>query len=244
MSMVTQVDAYLDHRRALGFQLRSSGYQLYRFARFADACDHQGPLTLALALRWAKASPGATLVSQARRLALLRPFAQYLLAFDPATEIPPPGLLGPLHQRRCPYIYSGDEIQALLAGAAELPPANGLRPQTMQTLFGLLAATGLRVSEALALACTDIDWPAACLTVRETKYAQSRHVPLHSSTITALQRYREKSHGYRQRADGGVFFYHRSGASAGLSPRLLRLCRHPPPAGLAGQRTTARAAHS
>ena len=227
MSMIALVAEYLDHRRRLGFQLRSTGYQLYRFARFADDCGHHGPLTLDLALRWAQASAGATAVSAARRLALLRPFARYRLAFDPTTEVPPRRLLGPLHQRRCPYIYTADEIQRLLAATAELTPRNGLRPRTMRTLFGLLAATGLRVSEALQLACTDIDSAVGLLTVRETKYAHARQVPLHASTLAALTAYQAHARAYRQSLDRAYVFITDTGQplgyhSAGYAFRVIR----------------------
>lgn len=206
MSMVTLVDEYLTHRRRLGFQLRIDGQQLNSFARFADACGHSGPLTLDLALRWAKASPASTPVGWARRLALVRHFAQYRLAFDPATEVPPQGLLGPLHHPRHPYIYTPDEIQSLLAAALEFEPRNGLRPLALQTLFGLLAATGLRVSEALHLTTADIDLTAGLLTIRNTKFARSRLVPLHSSTTAVLRTYQTRCQGYRQPIPGHHFF--------------------------------------
>jgi len=186
--MVVLVEDYLAVRRQLGFALKIQGYQLLRFARFADETGHRGPLTLELAVQWAQLN---TLRQAAwtARIKALRPFAKYRAQFDPATEIPPPNLLGPGNRRLAPHIYSVEEVQSLLATAAQLPPIEGLRPVTYETLFGLLAATGLRISEALHLTHQDVDLEAGIITVRETKFSKSRLVPLHPTTTEALQQY-------------------------------------------------------
>ena len=118
---------------------------------------------------------------------------QYCAQFDPETEIVPSGLFGPVHRRLVPHIYTEAEISALLAAAARLPTRTGLRlrPRTYVTLFGLLACTGLRISEALALTPTDVDLPRAALTVRDTKFRKSRLVPVHATTVAALMQYAE-----------------------------------------------------
>lgn len=192
-TMQAQVEMYLATRRSMGFDLRIDGRQLLAFARFADQMGHRGSLTVAMAVRWAQHSQRATRLTWARRIQLLRPFMQYCAQFDPETEIVPSGLFGPVHRRLVPHIYTEAEISALLAAAARLPTRTGLRlrPRTYGTLFGLLACTGLRISEALALTPTDVDLPRAALTVRDTKFRKSRLVPVHPTTVAALMQYAE-----------------------------------------------------
>jgi integrase len=188
-SMPARVAAYLRTRRALGFELRIQGQQLERFAAFAEQQGHQGPLTLELALAWAKASRTPEALGPARRLEVLRPFAQYCRLFEPQTPLLPARLLGPAHRRLTPHIYSQQELAALLAATADLVPSAGLRPVTMRTLIGLLAATGLRVGEALRLTDTDLDQHQGLLQVRQSKFRKSRLVPIAPSTNEALAEY-------------------------------------------------------
>jgi len=192
-TMHALVDAYLAARRSMGFDLRVDERQLRGFARFADQSGHQGPLTVALAVRWAQSTPRGTRLTWARRLQVLRPFTKYRAQFEAGTEIIAPNLLGSVYRRLVPHIYTQAEIAALLEAAAQLRPITGLRlrPRTYVTLFGLLASTGLRISEALALTPTDVDLPEALLTVRKTKFRKSRLVPLHPTTVAALTRYTE-----------------------------------------------------
>jgi len=191
LTMRALVDAYLVTRRSLGFDLRIDGRQLLAFARFADHAGHRGPLTVAMAVRWAQSARRGTRLTWARRLQVLRPFMKYRAQFDPGTEIVPSNLFGPAHRRLVPHIYTDAEIRALLDAAAQLRPITGLRlrPRTYATLFGLLASTGLRISEALALTSMDVDLSGAALTVRKTKFRKSRLVPLHPTTVAALRRY-------------------------------------------------------
>jgi integrase len=161
-----------------------------RFARFADQAGPSGPLTVAVAVRWAQSARRATRLTWARRLQVLRPFMKYRAQFETGTEIVSPGLFGPVSRRLVPHIYTEAEICALLEAAAQLPSVTGLRlrPHTYATLFGLLASTGLRISEALALSPTTWIWSGAALTVRQTKFRKSRLVPLHPTTVAALSR--------------------------------------------------------
>lgn len=188
-TMLKLVDEYLAQRRQLGYELKIEGAELRRFAHFADAHGHDGHLTTALALAWATSSRKASRVGWARRLETVRGFAKYRKVLDPATEIAPSGLLGPAHHRRAPHIYTRKDIADLLAAAGRLSPAHGLRPATFQTLFGLLAATGLRIGEALHLRRSDVDLQQSILTVREAKFHKSRIVPVHPSAVAALRRY-------------------------------------------------------
>lgn len=190
-TMVSQVEAYLACRRKMGFALGIAGEQLLAFGRFADESGHRGPITGALSIRWAQNSLRATPLTWARRLEVLRPFAKYCRQFDTATEIVPRRFFGPPHRRLAPHIYYEQEIMALLDAADDLLPVGGLRPLTYRTLLGLIAATGLRISEALHLKPQDVNLDCCILTVRETKFRKSRLVPLHTTTAAALKRYAE-----------------------------------------------------
>ena len=187
-TITEQVEKYLALRRAMGFDLRGEGYQLHAFARFAEANGHTGPLTMRLLLRWVQGATMPGPVTAARRVEVLRPFLRYCRQIDPACPVLPLGLCGPAHRRILPHIYTQAEVSALLASARELKP-DGLRPLTYVTLFGILAVTGMRLSEALRLEQTDLNLRQSTLTVRETKFKKSRLVPIHPSTIKALARY-------------------------------------------------------
>ena len=189
-TMLSMAEDYLAERRALGFDLRILGDQITAFARYVDAAGHTGPLTTRITLDWVKGQARhAKPFSWARRLEILRPFARYLARHDPATEFPQTAIFGRSHRRLAPHIYSDQEICDLLAAARRLAPHGGLRPATYETLFGLIAATGLRLSEARHLRCGDVDLDQGVLTVRNTKFRKSRHVPMHPTVVAALNHY-------------------------------------------------------
>ena len=120
---------------------------------------------------------------------MLRGFARFCLREDPATEIALPGLFGPAHRRLVPHIYSQAELIELLEAANGLAPEHGLRPATYRCIFGLLAASGLRISEALMLTNADVDLGAGILYIQEAKFHQRRLVPLHPSVTESLSAY-------------------------------------------------------
>jgi integrase len=186
------VQQYLVERRRLGFKLRSPGHALSNLARFVTDTGHAGPLTVELMAQWARQAQGgqASIETATRRLASLRPFMRWLQQFEPNTEIPDDSCFGPIPGRVAPHIYCEDEIVALLGAARELGPSDGLRAATYETLFGLIASAGLRISEALGLTDLDVDLDAGVLTVRQTKFGKSRLVPLHPSAIGPLVAYR------------------------------------------------------
>lgn len=188
-SMESMVKDYLCYRRHLGFDLSREGTQLLSFARFADQAGHNGPVTEKLALSWARASQHACRLTWARRLGVVQRFARYRLQFDPHTEVPPSGLFGPTSRRLVPHIYSSEEIVDLLAATAELRSKNGLRSATYEAFLGLIAATGLRLSEALELRRSDVNLSNGLITIQQTKFQKSRLVPLHDSTTLVLRRY-------------------------------------------------------
>ena len=183
------ITAYLRLRRALGYQLRVPEIQLRSFARFAAARGHQGPLTRALAEDWARDSRKPSTFNWAKRLGVIRPFARYLASIDPRTEIPPTRVFGPTHRRLPPCVLTAGEVGQLMDAAEHLSPDPGLRARTVATFVGLLACTGLRVSEALRLQIAEVDLPQGLLRIRQSKYGKSRLVPLHATAVEALARY-------------------------------------------------------
>jgi site-specific recombinase XerD len=182
------VKEYLSLRRALGFELCRPGRLLHKFALFAEQQDASF-ITTELALRWAIQPKGVQPFTWAERLGVVRRFAQYRIASDPRTEIPSQELLPYRYQRKQPYIYNDDEITQLLEAAKHLESPTGLRSSTYSTLFGLLAATGMRISEPIALDSQDVDTVNGILTIRRTKFGKSRLIPIHSSTQSKLRQY-------------------------------------------------------
>lgn len=185
------VTEYLTVRRAFGVQLREPAKRLGDFAAFLEN-ERANFITTSLALRWACQPEWAQRATWARRLSIVRRFATWLSAFDPRTEIPPRRVLEGRRRRRKPYIFTDEEVDRVMGALAELPSRTGLRAITHVTLVGLLAATGLRPGEALALDIDDVDLKDGVLEVRRTKFGKSRFVPIERSTLVALTRYAER----------------------------------------------------
>ncbi|OAI10526.1 integrase [Methylomonas lenta] len=193
ITMESHAKNYLNERRQLGFGLRSPGYTVLSFARYIDALNSQEPLTVEMMADWARQDLGHSddPATWARRLKKLRSFCRYLQQFEPRTEVPDDSIFGRVGQRLAPHIYSEQEIIDLLVAAHNLDSfIPGLRGATYETLFGLMASTGLRISEALHLLDSDVDLKLGLLSIRKTKFAKSRYVPLHPTTIKALKQYR------------------------------------------------------
>lgn len=182
------VKEYLAVRRALGFKLCNAECFLRDYVSFAER-EGISFITTESALRWATQNADCQPASWARRLSALRHFARYHSAKDPRTEIPPEGLLPHNYRRRPPFIFTDDDISQLIGAAEKLPSSNGLQAATFSTLFGLLAVTGMRMSEPIALNREDVDLEQGILTIRYTKFGKSRLVPLHDSAIEVLRRY-------------------------------------------------------
>ena len=185
------VHNYLAMRRALGFKLRDAGVGLWDFVAFLQR-QKASSITIQLALQWATQPLHHQPADWARRLSWVRGFARYWSATDPRTEIPPWGLLPHRPGRARPYLYTDDEIRRLLKAAKSLPASQGLRGWTYHCLFGLLAVTGLRMSEALALARQDVAVPERLLPIRDSKFGKSRLLPLHRSTQPVLAQYAQR----------------------------------------------------
>ena len=176
---------YIDQKRALGFKFRSQYVQLRSYVAYAE---QRGDRTVrsARVLAWAAQAPSPE--HRRTRLQTVRRFALTLHAENSRHQIPAADALGhAIVKRRPPYIYSPDEIARLLRAAATLEPAGSIRPIMYNTLFGLIAATGMRIAEALALRQGDVT--ADGLVIRETKFQKSRLLPLHATARQALDRY-------------------------------------------------------
>jgi len=180
------VSDYLAMRRALGYQLTEHGRVLPQFAEFL-AQRGESLITTTLALEFAMLPAHASVVWWHQRLAIVRGFARYLHAFDARHEVPPVNLLPAKFRRAIPYLFSNAEILALLEAARSLRPP--LRAASCEALLGLLAVSGMRVSEACRLDRSDLELAECRLTVRHAKNGRSREIPLHPSTVDALARY-------------------------------------------------------
>jgi integrase/recombinase XerD len=183
----SHLEDYLALRRGLGFRLRRHGQMLEGFVSYLEQAG-AATVTAEHALAWATAPAGADPYWWSRRLAVTRPFARYLAPRVPGTEVPPAGLLpGPSRLRAVPYLYSAEEVAALTAAAGEI--RTPFRAATYQVLIGLLAVTGMRVGEAIALDRRDLDAGQGLLTIRGAKFGKSRQLPLHASVLRALAEY-------------------------------------------------------
>jgi integrase len=188
MSITLQLDRYLSVRRSLGYDLRTDERILRRFTRFADQ-EGASHVDTVLFLRWDASLPNMGASTRSARLGKVRLFAQWLNGIDPAHEVPPRGLLPDRSGRSRPYIYSEAEIAAIIAAAKTLPSIYGLRGLTCSTLFGLIAVTGLRISEALALDDDDLDTGNGVLRVRRGKLGRERLILLDPTVVAQLVAY-------------------------------------------------------
>ncbi len=177
---------YLAIRRRLGFEMPQDGRLLERFVEFGEQAGAER-ITTELALAWARQPAQAHPHTWRQRLIVARGFARHLATIDPASEVPSPDLLPGHRPRIAPHIYADTEITALIDAARRLRPP--LRAARHVTLIGLLAVTGMRPAEAVALDRQDVDLGRGVVHVRAGKQKKQREVPLHATTITALRDY-------------------------------------------------------
>lgn len=206
-SVAERVEQYLLQREALGTGLSPSPInELRHFAAFADDAG-AGLVSTGVFLDWKTRRPGvASRQSWSYRLSHVRTFARWLQSLEPATEVPPQGLIPRGRGRPRPYIYTDDEIAGLVAGAARLPSPRGLRGPTYATLFGLLAVTGLRVGETLSLDDGDVDTSDASVRVRHAKNGRNRILPIARCTAHRLAEYRSLRDRIHRALDTPAFF--------------------------------------
>lgn len=188
MSLLAELDRYLTVRRQLGADLSTDERILRRFAIFADR-DDMKYVNTNLIMRWLESLSSASPGTRATRFRVARQFAEWLHGIDPKHEAPPRGLVPGRVQRVHPYIYSEAEIVAIIEHARTLPSVYGMRGLTCSTLFGLIAVTGLRISEALGLDPADLDVESGVLHVRQGKLGKERLLPLDPSVVQRLESY-------------------------------------------------------
>ena len=186
MNLREHQENYLTLRRALGFTLKEEGRLL---AKFVTSLEASGAATITndVAIAWAKEPIGVSSNCWAKRLGVVRRFCVYAATIDETIEIPPTGVFPTSRHRPAPYLWSDGDIVALLERTAQLHPP--FRAATHQALFGLLAASGMRLGEAIGLCRGDVDLGAGVITIRHAKFDRERLVPLHPSTTAALRTY-------------------------------------------------------
>lgn len=205
---------YLAMRRALGYKLERAGKLLPQLVRFLQAAG-ASTVTAELAIAWARLPEGARPQYLAQRLAIARGFAAYLRTIDPTTEVPPSGVFPAKRFRPAPYIWSEADVCRLVEQAGTLRPR--LRAATYATLFGLLAATGMRLGEAIGLERDDVDLQQGLITIRHAKFGRVRLVPVHETVTQALGRYVDQRDRLCRRPRAQAFFLSSAGTALGRS---------------------------
>lgn len=185
-SLKDGLEAYLKDRRNAGFKLRSEGLILKHFVSFLD--EHEiTHITVKLAVEFAVSNPNVSPERHAQKLSAIRQFAKYWSTEDSKTEIPPKNVLPYSYKRKAPYIYDDDEIISLLTCSNGGQPNDRFDQHVYFVLFGLLAVTGMRLSEALNLECNEVNFQDQIITICKSKFQKSRCIPLHKTTMDVLQ---------------------------------------------------------
>ena len=219
------LDDFLATRHAMGYKLDVHRLVLRRFVGHLEAIGAEH-LTIDEALRWATQPPDAAPVWSAGKLGVIRVFARYLVAFDPATEVPPVELLPEPSHRIVPYIYSDEDLGKVLVAADHLRTEH--RADTYRNVISLVAVTGMRVGEAVRLDRGDVSWENGVLTIVRSKFGKSRQIPLHETTLEALAAYGERRDERRPKPKSPSFFTSSTGTRllrdnvSTVFPRLVR----------------------
>lgn len=183
---------YLELRRSLGFRLKKDELYLGDFADFMER-RHATHITAKLAVQWARLPASTDANYLAGRLRAVRSFARYRILSDPQTEIPATDLLARRRITFQPHIFSEEEIRRILAGSLrQWGGATRFYCLGRYTIYGLISVTGMRAGEVLNLDLGDVDLDQGVITIRNAKFGKSRLVPVHETTLIALQRYREE----------------------------------------------------
>jgi len=187
-TLAASIETYLALQQSLGYQFRKQAASLQAFLRYVHFTDARGPLSQTLCLEFVMAS-NLTPNGRAIRYGVIRRFAEYHAAFDPRTEAFDRRALPRSRAVPPARILSDDQLRTLVAASARISTEHPFRGQTLSTLVGLLASTGLRSGEALRLDRRDVDLTRGVLEIRKTKFRKDRLVPVHATTLSALQNY-------------------------------------------------------
>ncbi len=210
--LAVPIRRFIQLRQLSGTDYQAQARLLMYFDRFLVAQKLTGPrLGRVLIEAYEKTLSHLAPRGRANRMCVVRQLCQYLSRSDPLTYVPE-ALRTPSSQATfVPYIYSAEEVRALLAAAARLPPAGALRGPTYQTLLGLLYSTGLRIGEAMALNLADCHRDDARLYIAQGKFRKARWVPLSLSTAAALWRYLDQRRHSRPHAPDTPLFLNQRG---------------------------------
>lgn len=186
-----QIEEYIIYKRGLGYKIKIESDELRRFAAYTRNINYEGSLTVDIALSWVSLKPKYSRWYMARRLEIIRTFAQYISIFDPNAQIPQRGIFGKCHGKITPYIFTEKEINTLMEIASDLFSPDGLRAITIPTAIGLMWVTGMRPGEVCKLMNEDVELNNGYITIKETKFSKSRTLPIHVSTIQKLNEYKK-----------------------------------------------------
>jgi len=230
VSLHERAEEYLRLRRALGFRLRREGQVL---PQFADYLEQQGAATVTAehAIAWAQLPRGVHPVTWTHRLTAVRSFAAWLHTIDPAAEVPPKGVFPGQGKRPAPFIFSACDITRMISACGSLRPA--MRAATYAALFGLIAVTGIRIGEALAIPADGIDLDAGLLPVMPAKSRCQRILPLHPTTAAALAEYAALR--ARSFPEAATFFVSDRGTALRRGPALTAFRQACAAAGIKGR---------
>lgn len=209
-ALAGHAEEYLRLRRSLGHELADAVRLLPRFVAHLESVG-TSTITTEVALSWVQ-RPDADPASSVwhRRMTVVRGFARHMSGIDPNTEVPPLGLVTFRPRWRPPFIYSADDVGALMAEVPQLIPTP-LRAATFQSMIGLLAVTGMRVGETIRLERSDVDWVEGVVVVKASKFNKSRELPLDPTAVDALASYAEIRDRYVKNPTSSTFFISKKG---------------------------------
>ena len=198
------LEKFVTMRMSLGRISKQDVRILRNFVRFMQ----QAGLTVVSSdafLAWRQSSAGASGITWSIRLGLVRRFAEWLVAHGESHSVPPKGLIPRKYQRPRPYIYSQEEIRRLVIACQHIRSQRGVMSLVMPVFIGLIAATGMRISEAIALNIDDVKLEVAAVVVQRGKRLRERVLPLSPSMFKALEAYTSERLRLFGREDAALF---------------------------------------
>lgn len=204
-TMLSRVKRFIEYKRKLGYVWHVESFMLRSFGKYVDRRAPRQPITVSLALAWATAPKGVSRLYCAKRLDVVRTFAKHEAATDFETEIPPQRILGPSYSRVEPYIYTKSEIITLIETAKNFAHGNQFAYMTYPTVIGLLACTGMRVGELLALDDEDVDLVHSLIRIHRSKDLPLRVIPIRRSATRQLAAYKVQRNNWFSCEKNGQF---------------------------------------